>query len=733
MPSKRFLVAPLDGGLVNNVTSWLIPDKAFEKLQNMYVFRGRLRKRFGSDLMHNDANPYDETTAQLGSRLRINIGTTAAVSGNFTSATPAVTGGLFKQGQMFSVDETMFTVIDDTPGAQATLTTGAATATFDVSTGTLIITGNTENPSTAVYFYPSEPVMGIIQNESAAINDEPTYAFDTRFAYQYTAGAWERLGTSPGVWTGNNDDFFWATSWRGGTSADTLFFTTNFSFGNDTSDSDPIKYWNGATWTDYTPQFNSTATNLILTSRIILPFKDRLILLNVIENTGGGVGTNIQYGNRCRFSQNGDPSAPATSFLEDVGGRGGYIDAPTQEQIISAEFLKDRLIVFFEQSTWELVYTGNEILPFRWQKINTELGVESTFSIVPFDQIVMGVGNAGIHACSGASVQRIDSKIPDFVFGFANENEGVKRVQGIRDYFVEQVYWSFPAGGETDTVFPNMVLVYDYKNGTWAINDDSITSFGYFQNQSDRTWESSPESWQEADFPWSSPTIISKFRHVLAGNQQGFLFILDSEDTRNAPALQITQVSGVNNEDLEVIDHNLKVDDYISLWTVNGMTYTADIVRVLLVTDADNITIDTAGTGTYTGGGTIGRVSQPEMLTKQYNFFNQAGVNMSVDQVDFLVDKTVNGEFLSQSLASSSNVVIEEFTVETKPYDINLYPLEQSQTRLWHSIYPSVNGETAQFNLTFSDAQMRDVNIVSSELQIHAFMFYVQSTSSRFE
>ena len=43
----------------------------------------------------------------------------------------------------------------------------------------------------------------------------------------------------------------------------------------------------------------------------------------------------------------------------------------TDEQIISCEFIKDRLIVFFERSTWELAYTGNEVLPFIWQKINT--------------------------------------------------------------------------------------------------------------------------------------------------------------------------------------------------------------------------------------------------------------------------------------------------------------------------------------------------------------------------
>ena len=705
-----------------NVRPWLIPDEAFESLRNMYVFRGRIRKRFGSTLMHDDS-AYDPLTAPLFSRLRINIGTTDG-AGNFTNL--ALPGSIAAVGQMFSVGDDIFTA--NTAFGALLSTNVAASGTFNAAVDAMSISNAT--PLTTVYYYPALPVMGIQQNETNNINDEPTYAFDTSFAYQYINGAWERLGAAPGEWTGDDTNFFWATSWRGTLSSSTLFFATNFKFGNDLSDSDPLKYWDGANWNDYTPQFNTAAaTNVILTARIVLPFKDRLILLNVVENTGAYPGANIQYGNRCRFSQNGDPIAPATSFLDDVGGRGGYIDAATQEQIISAEFLKDRLIVFFESSTWELVYTGNEILPFRWQKINTELGVESTFSIVPFDQIVMGVGNVGIHSCNGASVQRIDDKIPDLVFNFKNSSGGVKRVQGVRDYYVEHVYWTFPSD-DADATFPTQVLVYDYKNGNWAINDDSITAFGYFQNQVDRTWESSPETWQEADFPWGEASLSNKFRQVLAGNQEGFLFVIDAQETRNAGVLQITDISGVN---VVAINHNLAVDDYIAIENVQGATVVTVIQRIISIVDEDNFTVSDGVTGTYTGGGTIARVSNPTMLTKQYNFFNEVGTNMSVNKVDFMVDKTEHGEFTVQVLASSSPTVLQEMVLETSPYAIAFYPLEQSQARLWHSIYPNLNGEVAQLNMTFSDDQMRDPNIAWSALQIHAMLFNVSTTSSRFE
>jgi hypothetical protein len=124
MATKRFLIAPLNSGLVTEVRPWLIPDSAFERLQNAYVFKGRVRKRFGARLMNGSV---DLSVAQLSSRLRINVGTTDG-AGNIAFVAP---GAIFKVGQMFSIGSEMFTVV--VLGAPGTmLTTGAATtATFN--------------------------------------------------------------------------------------------------------------------------------------------------------------------------------------------------------------------------------------------------------------------------------------------------------------------------------------------------------------------------------------------------------------------------------------------------------------------------------------------------------------------------------------------------------------------------------------------------------------------------
>lgn len=724
MPENRFLIAPFNSGLVADTKPWLIPDEAFARLKNAYVYQGRVRKRFGTRLMSPSAD-----VPQLASRLRVLLGTTNG-SGNLSGTVP---GTKFKVGQMFSIGTEMFTV--NATGAPAVLLrTGATTtATYDTTNGAYVFAG--ADATTAVYFYPSDPVMALLTYETGSINDERVYAFDTQFAYQFTSGAWSRLGTA--TWTGGNSDFHWGYNYRGVDAYDTYLFVTNFVA------ADQIKYFDGSSWTSYNPIFNA-AGDTIETARLVVGFKDRLVLLNTVEKISS---TDQNFQARCRFSQNGDPTqatAGEEAFREDVPGKGGYIDAPTQEQIVTCQFLKDRLIVFFERSTWELVYTGNEILPFRWQQINTELGAESTFSQIPFDKVVLGVGNVGIHACNGANVERIDDKINDAVYDIHNGNDGVKRVYGIREYNTEMVYWSFPSS-DVNPTFPNRVLGYNYLTGSWSFNDDSITCFGYYQKSDDSTWQDMTMTWEQANVPWTSGTLQSEYRDVIAGNQEGYVFIVDPDLGRNASALQITDatVSG-STVTLTVINNNLSISDYILIENVQGLTgLNGNIYQVQSTTAADTITITQAGvTGTYTGGGTIARVSQIDILTKQYNFFTPQGRNIYVSKVDFMVTKTSSGAFTVDYSPSSSSIfmvdqaqatgaILGTNVLETSPYAT--VPFEQMQVRLWHPIYLQSSGECIQLRLYLADQQMRNEAISTSNFEIHAMLFHASQTSYRLQ
>ena len=774
MPYDRFLIGPQDGSFQTSLKPWAIPDSAFAQLNNAYVFRGRIRKRFGSILMNS---------SQLLSRLRVQVGT-------YGSQTSPVPGSVFKIGQMFSIGTDIFTVYQN----GAMLSTNAnASGTFNTANGDWSITYSSGAPSgaTPVYFYPAEPVMGLTNYESGPINNQPSYAFDTQFAYVYSNG-WFRSGTLEFLLPGNLN-YVWTCNWEGLTPNIVTMFVTNFQVTNQngawTATDDPIWYTSdGSTWYPLNAQgtspvgypdgfyflptgFNAFKGSYVQTAKLIVSFKDRLLLLNTIENNNpnhnGTGGTNTHYPNRCRYSFNGSPFAqnawyePNTSDTSNTAGGlsiaagAGWIDATTDEQIVSAEFIKDRLIVYFERSTWELAYTGNEKQPFLWQKLNTELGADSTFSVVPFDKEILCISNVGVHACNGSNVVRIDSKIPDEVFEIKNANSNTLRVAGVRDYQAETVYWTFPQTGNSFT-YNNKVLVYNYQNGSWAINDDCINVWGYFEQQTDMTWSSSaPITWENATFAWNSGIVQAQERQVIAGNQEGFVFICSFDETQNAPAMQLTNVVIDANPDfldLSIVDHTLSVanpydatGDYIYISNANGVTnLNGNIYPINSIIDANTVTIPVpAGfTGTYTGGGQITRVSNPQILTKQWNPYDKDGRNIYLAKVDFLVDNTQVGQVTVDFIISSAEdfQILEEAlpgitagngVLETGPYAS--VPFEEEQVRLWHQVYFQADGESVQLYIYMSNSQITVPAIAFADLQIHAMVLSTMRTSYRLQ
>lgn len=840
----RFLIAPFNSGLQQDLKSWMLPEDAFRVLNNAYVWRGRVRKRFGSRFMGQGWT--SDLTEQLYSRLRVSLGYTAL--GAFAGTVP---GSIFKLGQQFSVGDTILTVISDAAGPQAMMTTGTITGTYNVTNGNVTIAGAVG--AVQVWFYPCEPVMGLTTYSDnqliTKVNDQVSFAFDTQFSYIFSSVLgeyfWQETSGTPSTvrWHGDDSDFFWTCTWQGLSGSTAVMFASNFQVANPNgapnANDDPIWYLNDLTWTAasganafYTgPGGGAPQTGWhVVTARIIVPFKNRLLLLNTIENQGTSFGTtdgagnfsgfaygfqigqvftigtttftvatagnaanpltvggamvgtgtyntvtgaltftaaaistaitangqNINYVGRVRYCHYGSPlssnawyEANQTDSAGGVGDGGGYNDASTEEQIVSVEFIKDRLIVFFERSTWELAYTGNAVQPFQWQKINTELGSESTFSSVPFDTQILTVGNTGVHACTGPNVQRIDVKIPDQVFKIANKEQGVARVQGIRDYYPEMVYWTFPSDNNADQ-YPNRILCYNYRNGSWSFNNDSITAFGYFNQQVAMTWENQTQSWQDSNFSWDSGTIQGQFRQVIAGNQQGFVFIISSEENRNERALSVTNVTQVTPQlvELVIINHNLQKGEYISLENMTGLSMPdSPIFQVVKVIDEDTIRINTMEiTGTYLGGGNAARVSNINIVSKQWNPYVTKDRNVNLTKIDFCVLKTENGEITVDFSPSSADIsMIDEggisgtkslmgtSVLETRPYQYATSNLEQFQENLWHPVYFQIDGTCVQIEMYFNDEQIRDKDIAWSPFEMSGLCLYTQPTSARMQ
>jgi len=867
MPIDKFIIGYTDdkSGYQTNVLPWLLPDNAFEVMENAYTWRGRVRKRVGSVLMG---------VGQNASRLRMLL--PIGGGGIITLPLNVAVGMKIEENILNGATLTVVNITPPYPPVPFSLITTNLAVTATVSAINQITIAGSVAPS--VFLYPALPVTGIGQYENSATNDETTVAFDTKFAYYYSGTAWVRLSNLAGadVWTGLNSDLFWITNYRGVTASENYLWVTNFV------PADGIRYrtapsptflisagqWrkptlfyskgtaitttNGAgaipavpplfvnpvplpgdifivgstalvvppvtgdllivplttsspcaqqpgTTIDLatgqlvitpsaTPCLNTSVyyshNLLIKTAKIVLQFKNRLILLNTIENVGG---SDTSFRNRCRYSAVGNPLFGSTvaplpvihtsvSFMEDLPGFGNAIDAATQEAIVSAEFLKDRLIVYFERSTWELVYTGNQIYPFTWQKINTELGCESTFSTIPFDKTVLGFGNVGIHSCTGANVVRIDEKIPDLVFGLHNLQAGVDRVVGIRNYQPEIAIWTYPGGARsTDFPYPNNMLIYNYVNNSWAIFNDSYTFFGYYQTSlsdpsSAATWGSSNTEWGQTLDLWGGSvgtTNSIKSLRVIGGNQQGWLNILDYSLSVNAASLQITGISaagglvngpvGSNAVFIWSVDHNLEAGDFIAVDSINGSNppvvgivislTTSDPVplsynlfrvvgqvatvvskdQVQVVFNRFNTVTDTSEpivlTGNYAGRGQITRISLIKIDSKDFNLYLGKDYNAYVSRINFMVNRTVNGYIkVNYNLNTASGVSLPQATsallgnsqLTTFPYTLAQFEKEQNQ--LWHSVYLSADGEFVQIQLVNDNQQpfVFDIDPVTS-------------------
>lgn len=511
------------------------------------------------------------------------------------------------------------------------------------------------------------------------------------------------------------------------------------------------------TWSNFQPPIN--ATSFLIGGLFIFYFRDRLVVFSPTETTSpGGIGSTTHY-QRARWSQNGTvyyasnpiPSgltSQSDAWLDDTPGKGGFLDAPTSERIISGSLIKDNLIVFFERSTWRFRYSGNEELPFIWERINAEFGSDGTFATINFDIGPMTIGSRGIIQTDSINVLRIDSKIPDEAFSFNNLMSGPQRIWGIRDFDEQVVYWCFPNDTENST-FPNRVLLYNYREPSWAFFRDSYTCFGYWQSFNDLTWGGANFTWGSANFTWGSAQSQALYPKVIGGNQQGYVMILQ-QIASNQQSLRIEAITPGTPVTLTSTNHNLTNVDYIIPVDIigNGSSLNGTVYKVQVV-DANNFNLFsfnsvtqefdtpvTVGAGTYGGAGEIQRVDNFIIKTKKFNPSLKEGASTRIGWLDTYTDVTKDGAFivniyadgnendpvnLPDDLNPSSNV-IETFLndFETK-----------SQSTVWHTLYNSTVGNFFQIEFTLSPAQLNNIDIQASDFVLHAINIWAESSSQR--
>ncbi len=458
-------------GLVQNRENFILPDDAYPILENAFIFREGIKRKQGFQFLGRLRRLLQNLTLMntAASPWSFNIYTTLVP--------PLVVGPTaLIEGAAFLLAGTV-TFTDNGNGGFTTNTPGNS-GTINYTTGDVVLThtvGPGQTAAMQLNYFPDLPVMGLPSRELNSINNEELVAFDQTYAYRFNSsiGGFEEF--LPGTtWTGSDSEFFWGTNYWVGDGNIKIFWVTNFS-----GSGDPIRYTNGialSNWVNFTPQINN-AGDLLNQCLVLLPFRGRLIAFNTREAGGS------PFPQRIRWAAIGNPFtmvSPIVSVVnpnawrDDIRGQGGFLDIPTSESIVSAGFVRDNVVVYCERSTWQLRYTGRSIAPFQIERVNSELGSESTFSAVQFDTSLVGIGDKGIIECDSYKSERIDIKIPDLTFQFNNDDNGTKRVHGVRDFFNKLAFWTYPFKPNDDqsitpNKFPDRRLVYNYENDSWAI------------------------------------------------------------------------------------------------------------------------------------------------------------------------------------------------------------------------------------------------------------------------
>jgi hypothetical protein len=738
-------------GLELDKKPFLLPDQAFSALENAYVWRDRVVKKEGLKLL-----------GRLRRILTVLVGN--QTDGTATYTNPDVLSSVRATDTNAEIESGSVTItIAPALPAETTiyndsLGTGVLTRVsgpYTISSGTInYVTGQItlnftvappafRNVVTNLSYFPNRPVMGIYQRDLSATNAEDTIFFDTRYAYHFVGSGFQEFITGT-TWSGTDSDFFWCTNFRGVTPDIRLFFATNFL--NDGAN--PIRYSDGITWTTFQPVIAdnppSAAQSLLYQAKILIPYYGRLLALNTWEGTtAGGAGAAVNFFARCRFSQIGDPTDQVNGWRSDIFGRGGFIDAPTSESIVSAVFYKNTLIVFFERTTWQIRYQGEYGIPFIWERISSDFGSESPFSPVLFDTGILAVGDKAIITSSGVDVQRIDTKIPDIIFSFRNAQNGVDRVTGVRDFQKELVYWNY-SDSFIGNKFPNRVLVYNYRNNTFAIFRDNITFFGTYQSFTDTTWDSTTVTWDDMQVTWDDPDSQSLFPSIVAGNQQGFVHIV-GQVTQSEPSLSITGVDlTVSPNELTVLNHNLEVGDtiYITGLLYNGVPsedLNDQIFRVGTVIDADTISImywdstqyvDTpaGAASTYLGNGKITLFPKLNVISKDFNPYSAQGQQLKLSYIDFLTDATPSAVmsvilYVNASPAVVGNLLVGNNEVET--YLTSPYYVPSSEYA-WHRFFATLAGQFIRVQITYDDSLMNTLETHQQDWTLNAMTLWTR-------
>jgi hypothetical protein len=428
----------------------------------------------------------------------------------------------------------------------------------------------------------------------------------------------------------------------------------------------------GLGWVNFAPPLtaatvaidgSSTQKWYLIGAVAIAAFKDRLVFFNPTIGTSSGMVLPLQ--DTALWSWNGTPyyalpvpsnqTADVRAYYVDQTGLGGYLPAGISAPIVTVSNNEDVLLVGFGGGRGRkarFVYTGNDLQPFLWYSINSELPSDSTFSSITLDKGALDIGTYGISMTDQQSSQRIDLDIPDSVFQISSINNGLQRVNSVRDFFREWVYFNYPINN-SQWKYPTQSFLFNYRDNTWAVLYENFTSQGTFRYTTGETWATLLyDNWDQWVDPWNSGTASAQFPNIVGGTPQGYVMI-KGEGTGEGPCCTIYAIATANaGTATQITSYNHCLTD------ANPNTYAGDFIYITGALLNSNITGITQ--------------ANPCVITTNNNF--TVGETVTISSVQGMTQLNGNSYIISAASATSITINVDStgFSAYTTGGIVNL-------------------------------------------------------------
>lgn len=231
---EKIVVGPINKGLRNDRTPFVINNDSFPTLINAYQWRGRVKRKRGTSLLgrlqryfNSSSTAYSSTStmALVGGAGNILTGFSLQINGNIVPGSVTIFDTV--SGDTYT-DLTLDGVLTGAP---------AGTGTINYATGAITIVGGAAHTITAIFlYYPDLPVMGL-EDLILSVSQLPgTLGFDTTYSYNILTtfpysiydvsfyknpptatyvGYTQKTTVTPTTWNGQDYQQMWTVNYEG--------------------------------------------------------------------------------------------------------------------------------------------------------------------------------------------------------------------------------------------------------------------------------------------------------------------------------------------------------------------------------------------------------------------------------------------------------------------------------------------------------------------------------------